>query len=513
MFAGGFFRISAGALLAASVAHAELAPEWISRLPVGSTLPAGLRGFAVDAAGSTYVAGNAGISSNFDTITAKFGPEGGLRWSRTYDGPAAWHDAANDLVLGHDGGVYVTGSTPGALQFADLLLLKYDNVGGALLWSRTYNGGAGISDAGLCLARNASGEVFVGGHTVGDGSDCLTVQFDPAGVRGWVATWDGPAPAPYSQEAVRDIAVDPNGDIIILTDGVMNTLHPDYVVIKYAAATGAMIWMSNWGVNGGDFPAEMVLDAAGDVYVTGVGIDLTDKFSTVKFRNSDGAILWQAYDWAGFRDYGVGIALDGDGGVYITGSVDPDGNQSNLNDNIYTVKRDADSGAFIWSHLYGANCIGCYDVPGDIRVDSAGHVLVAGGTSSPPYSGDVIMLVLDSATGQELDRAVVSGSDLEHVSASFAKLDGNENIYLAGEFYNVNSGVVDIHVMRFAALAGHAPGAGDLDGDGDVDQADLGILLANYGQSVPPGTSGDLDGDGDVDQSDLGVLLASFGCD
>ncbi|MBW7904396.1 MAG: hypothetical protein LC135_12315 [Phycisphaerae bacterium] len=54
---------------------------------------------------------------------------------------------------------------------------------------------------------------------------------------------------------------------------------------------------------------------------------------------------------------------------------------------------------------------------------------------------------------------------------------------------------------------------GDIDGDGDVDQADLGILLANYGQSVPPGTSGDLDGDGDVDQSDLGVLLASFGCD
>ena len=54
--------------------------------------------------------------------------------------------------------------------------------------------------------------------------------------------------------------------------------------------------------------------------------------------------------------------------------------------------------------------------------------------------------------------------------------------------------------------------AGDVDGDGDVDQADLGALLANFGQQVPPGTGGDLDGDGDVDQSDLGVLLGDFGC-
>jgi hypothetical protein len=49
---------------------------------------------------------------------------------------------------------------------------------------------------------------------------------------------------------------------------------------------------------------------------------------------------------------------------------------------------------------------------------------------------------------------------------------------------------------------------GDLDGDGDTDQSDLGILLASY--DVDGG--GDLDGDGDTDQSDLGILLADYGC-
>ncbi|MFG0251365.1 MAG: hypothetical protein ACF8NJ_00665 [Phycisphaerales bacterium JB038] len=58
---------------------------------------------------------------------------------------------------------------------------------------------------------------------------------------------------------------------------------------------------------------------------------------------------------------------------------------------------------------------------------------------------------------------------------------------------------------------GGEPGIpGDLNGDGCVDQSDLGILLASY--EVDDG--GDIDGDGDTDQSDLGVLLANYevGC-
>ncbi|HEB61104.1 MAG TPA: hypothetical protein ENJ06_04695 [Phycisphaeraceae bacterium] len=50
--------------------------------------------------------------------------------------------------------------------------------------------------------------------------------------------------------------------------------------------------------------------------------------------------------------------------------------------------------------------------------------------------------------------------------------------------------------------------AGDLDGDGDTDQSDLGVLLAAYLLNG----NGDLDGDGDTDQSDLGILLADYLC-
>ncbi len=53
---------------------------------------------------------------------------------------------------------------------------------------------------------------------------------------------------------------------------------------------------------------------------------------------------------------------------------------------------------------------------------------------------------------------------------------------------------------------------GDLDGDNDIDLADLAQLLANYGTtSGAVYEDGDLDVDGDVDLADLAGLLAVYG--
>jgi parallel beta-helix repeat protein len=53
---------------------------------------------------------------------------------------------------------------------------------------------------------------------------------------------------------------------------------------------------------------------------------------------------------------------------------------------------------------------------------------------------------------------------------------------------------------------------GDLDGDSDIDLADLAQLLAHYGMTEGATyADGDIDGDGDVDLSDLAALLAVYG--
>lgn len=492
-------------------AEADIAAEWIRRLPAGASLSAGLTGMVVGADGVTYVTGINGPSSNTDCLTAAIGPDGALRWSHTFNGGGNWHDQARAIELGPDGEVYVVGNTPGPGSYARVLLLKYDAASGALLNTTEYSSGPGTSEYGGSVVVDADGAVYVGGGTVGDGGDALVLKLDASGQVQWVRTWDGPAAAPYSQDSVQGMTLDPDGNPVVLIHGVMNSLHPDYVVVKYAASTGDVIWEARWGVNGGDYPREIEMDAAGDFYVTGIGINLNDRFSTIKLRGSDGQLLWQAYDGIGYHNAVAGLALDGEGGVYVTGRIDPDGDRSNSNDNFYSVKRDAGTGELLWTHSYGANCLYCFDGPGDVGVDAAGHVLLVGDTGSPPYSGDMILLVLDADSGVELERSVVSGDTLERVSGEILRLDPRQNVLIGGGYYNVNSGAVDMSVTRYASLAGRA---GDLDGDGDVDLADLARLLAAFGSCA--GDAGydagaDLDGSGCVELVDLAALLANFG--
>ncbi len=52
---------------------------------------------------------------------------------------------------------------------------------------------------------------------------------------------------------------------------------------------------------------------------------------------------------------------------------------------------------------------------------------------------------------------------------------------------------------------------GDTDLDGDVDSADLVLLVNNYGSSVGDWAGGDLDNNGVVDAADLGQLISNLG--
>ncbi len=178
-----------------------------------------------------------------------------------------------------------------------------------------------------------------------------------------------------------------------------------------------------------------------------------------------------------------------------------------------TVKRDAVTGAQRWRHSYGANCVGCYDVPTDVIADTAGHVFVVGRSSSAPYSGDMILFVLDAGTGLETNRAVVSGGTNETVSGNILRLDAAEDLYAGGQYYNVNTGANDIAVFKYAALAGLI---GDLNCEGIVNLGDINPFVlalsdpAAYAATYPDCqiTNGDCNGDGLVDFDDINAFVA-----
>jgi len=70
----------------------------------------------------------------------------------------------------------------------------------------------------------------------------------------------------------------------------------------------------------------------------------------------------------------------------------------------------------------------------------------------------------------------------------------------------VEAGVDEIRI--FAAGCADAPCVGDLDGDGQVDGADVGLMLADWGSNDP---AADQNGDGAVNGADLGLLLGAWG--
>ncbi|MFO0872547.1 MAG: hypothetical protein U0575_01060 [Phycisphaerales bacterium] len=69
-----------------------------------------------------------------------------------------------------------------------------------------------------------------------------------------------------------------------------------------------------------------------------------------------------------------------------------------------------------------------------------------------------------------------------------------------------SSGTLKVSAFQFSGVMG-PPALGDLDGDGFVNGADLGLLIGAWGQ---PDGAADLDGNGVVDAADLGLLLANW---
>ncbi len=155
----------------------------------------------------------------------------------------------------------------------------------------------------------------------------------------------------------------------------------------------------------------------------------------------------------------TGLFLDGVGGVFITGASDPEGNHSNFNDQFFTVKRDAATGAQLWTHVYGETCVGCYDVPSDVRVDPEGNVFVIGRTSSAPFSNDVHPACARYRDrGGKGSRACSSTRESRFRRRVPLRFDAAFNLYDGGKIYNANTGAVDLKVTKWASLIGGGGG-------------------------------------------------------
>ena len=258
-------------------------------------------GLAVDVAGNVYVTGTSGTGIVADYATVKYDANGNQLWVARYNGPDGSDDSSRAIAVDAAGNVYVTGTSNGLGPNADYATIKYDPNGNRL-WVARYNGpGPGNAyDSATALAVDAAGNVYVTGHSAGSGTsaDCATVKYDTNGNQLWVARYNGPG---NNTDAASALAADAAGNVYVT--GYVYVTGPnegatsfdyDYATIKYGA-NGNELWVARYNgpvngddhgpVTGEDFATDLVVDATGNVYVTGrsYGSGTYLDYATIKY--------------------------------------------------------------------------------------------------------------------------------------------------------------------------------------------------------------------------------------
>ncbi|MEK7729362.1 MAG: SBBP repeat-containing protein, partial [candidate division KSB1 bacterium] len=212
-----------------------------------------------------------------------------------------------------------------------------------------------------------------------------------------------------------------------------------------AAAAPVREWVSafnNTTADSNDVAFEMVLDANGNVYVTGYSFNVagnTDIF-TIKYNNT-GVRQWSArYNGpAKGGDLGHALAVDGLGNVYIAGT------SANAlgNDDAVTLKYNS-AGVLQWASRYdGLGDDGAFD----LQLDHLGNVYVGGHTQVDTTNYDLLTIKYDAAGAQQW-LASYHGVGSDSAAINEVALDAAQNVYVAG-FTNGPTGNLDFATIKY----------------------------------------------------------------
>jgi uncharacterized delta-60 repeat protein len=284
------------------------------------------KAMAIDDFGSVYVTGTSdGDYNDYDFATVKYRPNGELDWVARYNSPLDVDEEVVTIAVDSECRVYVVGRSLNSIYQDVITTVKYD-VDGQEMWAvqldiPEYYCVDHVDDIALDDEGNVcvSGTRLTWGPSIDDEhTDIILVKYNSEGEEQWAVTRPS---HPYTSSNSISLAVDPDGDIILCGESEIGETGKDWIVIKYDP-DGNELWTAFYDGPGSDSdaPSDMVIDSAGDIYVTGWVVDETlDDYicATVKY-NADGVEQWVMLYGSEYTS-GQAITTDGHGQVYVGG--------------------------------------------------------------------------------------------------------------------------------------------------------------------------------------------------
>ena len=296
-------------------------------------------------------------------------------------------------------------------------------------WPARYNAFNKI-DQGRLVAVDASNNVYVTGRSQDKkgNDDYATIKYNPSGQQVWVARYNG---AGNGFDIPHGMVVDNAGNVYVTGSSLGSGTDYDFATVKYNSA-GAPQWTMRYDgtTHKADVAKDIMVDATGNVYVTGYAdgatVNVTGNAVVTLKYNSSGVLQWaDTYDAVSTAEDANSLALDGNGNIYVTGQ----------SGGLLTIKYN-DLGTSVqreWVKIHGSSGNGR-----KVAIDVVGNVVVGGWSYTT--------LKYDPA-GNLLWNAAYSGPGNSEGLWDMA-LDGSGNIYTTG-FSDGTDGSADYLTVKY----------------------------------------------------------------